>query len=101
MFSIDLKDAFLQIPNIGIFNLLFGLLFRVFALVSEWAHQRGIRLLRYLDDWLVIVQSVPLLQHCEQLLQLCRDLGIVISWEKSDPKPSGMAKYLRMLIDTI
>ena len=35
------------------------------------------QLLRYLDDWLVIVESrTLLLQH--------RDLEIVVSWENSD-----------------
>ena len=59
-------------------------------------------LLLYLDDWLVSTESVPpLLQHREQLLQLCWDLGIVISWEKSDLESSSRGQYLRMLIDTI
>ena len=30
---------------------------RVFAAVSAWAHSHGIRLLRYLDDWLVLASS--------------------------------------------
>ena len=30
---------------------------RVFATVSAWAHSRGVRLLRYLDDWLVLASS--------------------------------------------
>ena len=45
------------------------------------AHWRGISLF-YLDGWLVIVESILLLlQYHEQLLQLCWDLGIAISWE--------------------
>ena len=36
---------------------------RVFALILEWAHWRCVCLLRYLDDWLVIVESRTLLQH--------------------------------------
>ena len=75
---------------------------RVFALVLEWDHWHGIRLLRYLNDWLMIVESVPLLlQHQEQLLQLCWGLGIVIIGGKLDLKPSSKAQYLGMLIDTI
>ena len=58
---------------------------RMFVLVFEWIHRRGISLLYYLDIWLVIVESVPLLlRHCEQLLQLCQDVMTVIYWEKSD-----------------
>ena len=55
-----------------------------------------------MDDWLVIVESIPLLlQHPEQLLQCSQDLGIVINWEKSDLEPSSRAQYLGMRIDTI
>ena len=56
----------------------------VFVLVLEWAHRRGVHLLRYLDDWLVIAESRILLQHRDLVLQLCRDLGTVVNWEKSD-----------------
>ena len=77
--SLDLKDAYFQIPIHGSSRkllrfmsegtvyqfkaLCFGLLTapqvftRVFAAVSAWAHARGIRLLRYLDDWLVLSSS--------------------------------------------
>ena len=70
--SLDLKDAYFQIPIHGSSRkllrfmsegtvyqfraLCFGLstapqvFTRVFAAVSAWAHSRGIRLLRYLDD---------------------------------------------------
>ena len=41
-----------------------------------------------------------LLQHSDLVLQLCRDLGIVINWEKSDLHPSTHVQYLDMLIDT-
>ena len=50
----------------------------------------------------MIAEWVPLLlQHREQLLQHCQDLGVVINMEESDFKLSSMAQYLRMLIDTI
>ena len=77
--SLDLKDAYFQIPIHGSSRrllrfmsegtvyqfkaLCFGLLTapqvftRVFAAVSAWAHARGIRLLCYLDDWLVLSSS--------------------------------------------
>ena len=46
--------------------------------MSEWIHQRGICLLYYLDDKLVVAEPVPLLlQHQEQLLQLCRTWGLL------------------------
>ena len=111
--SIDLKDAYFQIPihqasrkflRISVegvvyqFKVLcFGLctapqvFTRVFAVISAWAHARGIRLLRYLDDWLILASSeVELKQSVQALLSLCHSLGIVINEEKSDLTPSWL-----------
>ena len=74
---------------------------RVFAVVSEWAHSHGIRLLHYLDDWLVLSSSEREAKHAVQsLLSLCRTLRIVINEKKSDLVPSQTAKYLGMTIVT-
>ena len=97
MFFDGLKDAYFQIPFIWILDHIYGLSWRgrcinsgfsfsachwlprsslVFSLVSEWAHQWGIHLVWYLDNWLVVAQSLPLLLcHCDLLLQLCRVLS--------------------------
>ena len=121
--SLDLKDAYFQIPIHGSSRkllrfmsegtvyqfkaLYFGLstapqvFTRVFAVVSAWAHARGIRLLRYLDDWLVLSSSEKKAKESiRELLSLCRTLGIVINEKKSDLVPSQSAKYLGMTIDT-
>ena len=121
--SLDLKDVYFQIPIHGSSRkllrfmsegtvyqfkaLCFGLLTapqvftRVFAAVSAWAHARGIRLLRYLDDWLVLSSSEKKAKESiRELLSLCRTLGIVINEKKSDLVPSQSAKYLGMTIDT-
>ena len=120
--SLDLKDAYFQIPihpssrkllrftsegTVYQFRALcFGLstapqvFTRVFAAVSAWAHTRGIRLLRYLDDWLVLSSSErEAKQAVQSLLSLCHTLGIVINEKKSDLVPSQTAKYLGMTID--
>ena len=109
--SLDLKDAYFQIPihrssrkllrftsegTVYQFRALcFGLstapqLFtRIFTVVSAWAHSHGIRLLRYLDDWLVLSSSEREAKQAVQLLlSLCRTLGIVINKKKSDLVPS-------------
>ena len=122
--SLDLKDAYFQVPvhpssrkflrfvsqgTVYQFRVLcFGLstapqvFTRVFAAVSAWAHSRGIRLLRYLDDWLVLASSeTKARQHVQDLLLLCHDLGIVVNKEKSDLTPSRSASYLGMTIDTV
>ena len=95
--SLDLKDAYFQIPihpssrkllrftlegTVYQFRALcFGLstapqvFTRVFAVVSAWAHTHGIRLLRYLDDWLVLSSSErEAKQAVQSLLSLCRTL---------------------------
>ena len=87
MLSIDLKDACFQIPahmgaqpclctalKVYVYQvkaLCFCLsaapqvFIRIFSLVLEWAHKKEFRLLCCLDDWLVILESVPhLLEHC-------------------------------------
>ena len=102
--SIDLKDAYFQIPihhssrkwlcfasegTVLQFKVLyFGLSTTpqafppVFATVSAWAHSRGVRLLRYLDDWLVLASP-----HVRDLL-LCHSLGVVLNDKKSEFTPS-------------
>ena len=122
--SVDLKETYFQIPvhrssrkllrftlkgTVYQFKVLcFGLstapqvFTRVFAAVSAWAHSRGIQLLRYLDDRLVLASSEAVArQHVRELLSLCHSLGIVINDEKSDLVPSQSATYLGMTIDTV
>ena len=121
---IDLKDAYFQVPvypssrkllrfvsNGTVYQfkaLCFGLstapqvFTRVFAAVSAWAHSRGARLLRYLDDWLILASSeAKTKQHVSQLLSLCHSLRIVINEQKSDLSPSRFVKCLSMTTDTI
>ena len=68
---------------------------------SSRSCQRGIRLFRYLDDWLVLSSSErEAKQAVQSLLSLCHTLGIVINKKKSDLVPSQTTKYLGMTIDT-
>ena len=63
---------------------------------------RGIRLLQYLDGWLVLASLEAVArQHVRELLLLCHSLGIVINDEKSNLVPSQSATYLGMTIDTV
>ena len=90
MFSVDLKDACFQIvirldswpyfwfvvagKVYQFLALWFGMssasqvYTRIFSHVSEWTYQWGIRLLQYLDDWLVMVELHPLLLCHHDLL---------------------------------
>ena len=122
MASIDLKEAYLQVPvhpesrpflrfvaNGQVYQftvLCFGLstapqvFTQVMALVSAILHSWGIRMRRYLDDWLVQSSSrESLLQDLQVVLDLCRELGIVINPEKSNLEPSQVVQYLEVIIN--
>ena len=74
---------------------------KVFAAVSVWAHSHGTRLLRYLDDWLVLASpEAEAKKNVQDLLSVYHSLGIVINEEKLDLIPSQTANYLGMTIDT-
>ena len=124
MFSLDLKDAYLQVPmheesrkylrfvtSKGIYQfkaLCFGLttapqvFTRVMAPVAAILHSLGIRMLRYLDDWLVLASSIEeCLRARDTVLSLCADLGIQLNLEKSSLTPSQVSIYLGIEINTV
>ena len=123
MVSLDLKDAYLQVPihpesrqflrfstaqGSFQFNVLcFGrttspqVFTRVMAPVSVMLHSLGIRMLRYLDDWLIQAASRDFcIWERDQVMQLCKKLGIVINLVKSQLIPTQTATYLGMEIDS-
>ena len=123
MASIDLKEAYLQVPvhpdsrrflrfvaqgRVYQFSALcFGLstapqvFSRVMAPVSAILHSWGIRMRRYLDDWLVQSSSrEALLHNLQVVLDLCHELGIVMNPEKSHLEPFQVVQYLDVVIDT-
>ena len=122
MASIDLKEAYLQVPvhpdsrhflrfvyrgRVFQFKALcFGLstapqvFTRVMAPVSAILHSMGIRMRRYLDDWLVQSSSqTSLLRDLQTVLQLCHELGIVVNPQKSNLVPSQVVQYLGVVIN--
>ena len=123
MASIDLKEAYLQVPvhpasrhflrfmfrdQVYQFKALcFGLstapqvFTRVMAPVSAILHSMGIRMRRYLDDWLVQSSSrESLLRDLQTVLQHCHELGIVVNPQKSNLVPSQVVQYLGVVIDS-
>ena len=124
MVSLDLKDAYLQVlmhpesrkflrfivgGTVYQFKVLcFGLstapqvFTRVMAPVSAILHRMGVLLRRYLDDWLLQASSrEQVLLALRTVLRLCRSLGIVINWEKSQMIPSQRMVYLGVILDSI
>ena len=123
MASIDLKEEYLQVPvhpasrhflrfvfhgTVYQFKALcFGLstapqvFTRVMAPVSAILHSLGIRMRRYLGDWLVQSSSrESLLEDLQTVLRLCHELGIVINPKKSNLVPSQVVQYLGVVIDS-
>ena len=123
MASIDLKEAYLQVPvhpaschflrfvfrdKVYQFkSLCFGLstapqvFTRVMVPVSAILHSMGIRMRRYLDDWLLQSSSrESLLRDLQTALHLCHELGIVVNPQKSNLIPSQVVQYLGVIINT-
>ena len=124
MVSLDLKDAYLQVPmhpesrkflrfmvggKVYQFKVLCFRLStapqvftRVMAPVSAILHKTEVRLRHYLDDWLIQASSrEQVLLALETVLQLCGTLGIVVNWEKSQLIPTQRMVYLGVVLDSI
>ena len=72
------------------------------APVSAILHRMGVRLRRYLDAWLLQASSrEQVLFVLRTVLQLCRRLGIVVNWEKSQVIPTQQMAYLGVILDSL
>ena len=124
MISLDLQDAYLQVPvhrdsrsylrfvmqgRAYQFRVLcFGLttapqvFTRIMAPVSAILHKYGVRMLRYLDDWLILASSeLACLQSRDRLLTVCTELGIQVNLTKSSLVPTQSLVYLGMEIRSL
>ena len=124
MISLDLQDAYLQVPinpesrrylrfTMGgvpyQFRVLcFGLttapqvFTRLMAPISTILHRYGIRMLRYLDNWLILAESrTTCIQARDRLLQVCEELGLQVNFKKSSLIPSQDMTYLGMQIQSV
>ena len=121
--SLDLKDAYFQIQIIPrhrpflrfafdgqVFQytvLPFGLSLapRTFTKCMDAAlaplRSRGMRILNYLDDWLIIAHSTEeLVSHREALLGHLESLGLSVNWDKSSLTPSQSITFLGIDLDS-
>ena len=124
MVSLDLQDAYLQVPvhhdsrhhlrfvvegrTYQFRVLCFGLttapqvFTRIMAPVSAILHKYGVRMLRYLDDWLILASSeLACLQSKDRLLTVCTELGIQVNLTKSSLVPTQSLVYLGMEIRSL
>jgi hypothetical protein len=123
MIKIDLSNAYFHVPihpAIAFFlgTAINGRRFRYRALPmghswSAWTFQRllkpilrhlrrqGIRLLAYLDDWLIIGKTAAeTLRHAQTTLELLVRLGFRPNWEKSVLTPTRSLTFLGFVIDS-
>ena len=124
MVSLELQDAYLQVPvhhdsrrflrfvvegrTYQFRVLCFGLttapqvFTRIMAPVSAILHKYGVRMLRYLDDWLILASSeLSCLQSRDRLLTVCTELGIQVNLTKSSLVPTQSLVYLGMEIRSL
>ncbi len=122
--SIDLKDAYIHVLILPWHRpflqfaferrayqykvLPFGLSLspRVFTKVVEAAlvplRERGVRILNYLDDWLILAQSrEQLCAHKDLVLRHLSQLGLRVSWVKSKLVPTQRISFLGMELDSV
>ena len=124
MISRDLQDAYLQVPvhrdsrrflrfvvagkTYQFRVLCFGLttspqvFTRIMAPVSAILHRHGVRMLRYLDDWLILASTeIGCIQSRDRLLSVCKELGIQVNFKKSSLVPTQSLVYLGMEIQSL
>ncbi len=79
---------------------------RVFTKVVEAAlvplREQGVRILNYLDDWLILTQSRRQLSaHRDLVLKHLSLLGLRVNWEKSKLVPTQRISFLSMEFDSV
>ena len=115
MVSRDLQDAYLQVPvhhdsrrylrfvvagksyqfRVLCFSLTTApkVFTRIMAPVSAILHRYGVRMLRYLDDWLILASTeLACLQSRDRLLSICTELGIHANHTKSSLVPNPLPR---------
>ncbi len=62
----------------------------------------GVRILNYLDDWLILAQSREQLgDHRDLVLRHLRQLGLRVNWEKSKLSPVQRISFLGVELDSV
>jgi hypothetical protein len=74
---------------------------KLLKVVVAFLRKRGIRLVFYLDDFLIMNESEEgLCADLKTTLNILESLGFLINWEKSPVIPSKCIEYLGMIVDS-
>ncbi len=69
---------------------------------TETLREQGVRILNYLDDWLILAQSRKQLSaHRDLVLKHLSLLGLRVNWEKSKLVPTQRISFLGMEFDSV
>ncbi len=79
---------------------------RVFTKVAEAAlvplREQGVRILNYLNNWLILSQSrSQLCKYRDLVLSHLSQLGLQVNWEKSKLSPMPRMSFLGMELDSV
>ncbi len=119
--AIDLKDAYFHVSILPRHRPFYGLRSkvrhgstgsspsgspRVFTKVVEGAltplREVGVRILNYLDDWLILAHSREQLgDHRDLVLRHLSQLGLRVDWEKSKLSPVQRISFLGVELDSV
>jgi hypothetical protein len=74
---------------------------KILKTVMAFLRRKGIRLVIYLDDILVLNESKEgLVADVNTVLELLQSLGFLINWEKSIIAPTQVIEYLGLIVDS-
>ncbi len=75
---------------------------KLLKIVVTFFRSRGVRLIIYLDDILILNQDRNnILSDLRLVIETLQSLGFLISWKKSVTDPSQCLDYLGMVIDSL
>ena len=75
---------------------------KIVKVVVAFLRRRGIRLVVYLDDFLIMSETEEGARKGLRItVGLLESLGFLINWEKSVTTPSKVMEYLGMIIDSV
>lgn len=70
------------------------------AIISH-LHSKGITVFPYIDDWLLVANSVATLsKHLKLTLHLLHSLGVQVNWSKSHLEPCQRLQFIGAIIDS-